>query len=213
MTLKNLFFDLDGTIVDSGTGIINGFRYAFDQLNLPQLSDSTLNTFIGPPLEATFLTLSNGDEHLAETAINHYRAYYASTGMLESAPYADIVETLSALSTRGYTLYIATSKKESVAIDMLKALKLSDHFDGIFGSTPQTMTKTLVLKHALKTTRSKPDASVMIGDREFDIIGGLNNDVSQTVGVLWGFGDRAELEKVGCDHIITHPKALLEIFK
>ena len=213
MNIKAVFFDLDGTIVDSGTGIINGFRYAFDQLNLPQLSDSTLNTFIGPPLEATFLTLSNGDEHLAETAINHYRAYYASTGMLESAPYADIVETLSALSTRGYTLYIATSKKESVAIDMLKALKLSDHFDGIFGSTPQTMTKTLVLKHALKTTRSKPDASVMIGDREFDIIGGLNNDVSQTVGVLWGFGDRSELEKVGCDHIISHPKALLEIFK
>lgn len=213
MTLKNLFFDLDGTIVDSGTGIINGFRYAFDQLHLPQLSDSTLNTFIGPPLETTFLTLSNGDGHLAETAINHYRTYYASTGMLESAPYADIVETLSVLSTRGYTLYIATSKKESVAIDMLKALKLSDHFDGIFGSTPQTMTKTLVLKHALMTTQSKPDDSVMIGDREYDIIGGLDNDIAQTVGVLWGFGDRAELEQVGCDHIVAQPKALLEIFK
>lgn len=51
MTLKNLFFDLDGTILESSRGILNSFRYTFDEMGHPQLSDAELNTFIGPPLK------------------------------------------------------------------------------------------------------------------------------------------------------------------
>lgn len=209
MTLKNLFFDLDGTILESSKGIINSFRYTFDELGHPQLPVSVLNTFIGPPLETTFQTLSKGDAAWAEKATTIYRDYYAVKGMLEAEPYDGILEMLDELRQFDYKLYIATSKKEDVAKRMLKALNLSQYFNDIFGNTPQAHSKTLVLKKSLITTQSTPDTSAMIGDRDYDIIGGLENKVAKTVGVLWGFGDEAELANAGSDIIIAQPQQLL----
>ncbi|GAX46674.1 HAD hydrolase-like protein [Pseudolactococcus reticulitermitis] len=210
MTLKNLFFDLDGTILESSRGIINSFRYTFDEMKYPQLSDNELNTFIGPPLETTFATLAKGDDAWAEKAIATYRDYYAAKGMLEAEPYDGILEMLDNLQRLDYKLYIATSKKEDVAQKMLAALELSQHFKGIFGNTPQSHSKTLVLRKSLISTQSTPETSAMIGDRDYDIIGGLENKVAKTIGVLWGFGDETELEKAGSDIIIAHPQQLLE---
>lgn len=210
MTLKNLFFDLDGTILESSRGILNSFRYTFDEMKYPQLSDSELNSFIGPPLETTFARLSNGDDAWAEKAIVTYRKYYASKGMHEAEPYDGILEMLDNLQRLDYKLYIATSKKEDVAKNMLAELDMSQHFQGIFGNTPQSHSKTLVLRKSLMNTQSTPETSAMIGDRDYDIIGGLENKVAKTIGVLWGFGDEIELEKAGSDIIIAHPQQLLE---
>jgi phosphoglycolate phosphatase len=213
MTLKNLFFDLDGTILESSKGIINSFRHTFAEIDYPQLPESVLNTFIGPPLEATFHRLSNGDKAWADRAITTYRQYYAAKGMLEAEPYDGILEMLDELQRFDYQLYIATSKKEDVAKKMLKALDLSQYFKGIFGNTPQAHSKTLVLRKSLLATQSTPDTSAMIGDREYDIIGGLENKVAKTIGVLWGFGDETELKKAGSDIIIAKPQQLLERIK
>ncbi|WP_332407052.1 HAD hydrolase-like protein [Lactococcus laudensis] len=210
MTLKNLFFDLDGTILESSRGILNSFRYTFDEMKYPQLSDSELNSFIGPPLETTFARLSNGDDAWAEKAIVTYRKYYAAKGMHEAKPYDGILEMLDNLQRLDYKLYIATSKKEDVAKNMLAELDMSQHFQGIFGNTPQSHSKTLVLRKSLMNTQSTPETSAMIGDRDYDIIGGLENKVAKTIGVLWGFGDEIELEKAGSDIIIAHPQQLLE---
>lgn len=213
MTLKNLFFDLDGTILESSEGIINGFRYTFDKMGHEQLPDAVLNTFIGPPLEQTFQTLSNGDKIWADEAIIAYRHYYATQGILEALPYDGILEMLTDLKQQDYRLYIATSKKEDVAQKMVNELGLSHYFQGIFGNTPQANSKTLVLQKSLLQTQSSPETSVMIGDRAYDIIGGLENKVAKTIGVLWGFGNQSELEKAGSDHIIAYPNQLLETLK
>ncbi|GAB2023619.1 HAD family hydrolase [Pseudolactococcus yaeyamensis] len=210
MTLKNLFFDLDGTILESSRGILNSFHHTFDEMKYPQLSDNELNTFIGPPLEKTFATLSNGDDAWAEKAIETYRSYYAAKGMHEAEPYDGILEMLDALQQQDYKLYIATSKKEDVAKKMLVSLNLAQYFQGIFGNTPQSHSKTLVLRKSLINTQSTPETSAMIGDRDYDIIGGVENKVAKTIGVLWGFGDKTELEKAGSDIIIAHPQQLLE---
>ena len=213
MTLNNLLFDLDGTILESSRGILNSFRYTFDEMGHPQLSDAELNTFIGPPLEATFATLANGDDAWAEKAIVTYRKYYAAKGMLEAEPYDGILEMLEELQHLDYNLFIATSKKEDVAQNMLAGLKLSQHFKGIFGNTPQAHSKTLVLKKSLDLSQSTPNTSAMIGDREYDIIGGQENKVAKTIGVLWGFGDETELKNAGSDILIAHPQQLLEIIR
>ncbi|MDR1605732.1 MAG: HAD hydrolase-like protein [Streptococcaceae bacterium] len=210
MTLKHLLFDLDGTIVESSKGIINGFHYALDALNHPQLSDQVLQTFIGPPLETTFETLSQGDSAWAAKATATYRQYYTAKGMFEAQVYEGILEMLDELHHFDYQLYIATSKKETVAQNMLQALDLSHHFKGIYGSTPETMNKSLVIKKVLQTTEARAENSVMIGDRAYDIIGGINNKVAKTIGVLWGFGDEDELTKAGSDILIAHPQQLLE---
>ena len=104
-------------------------------------------------------------------------------------------------------------KKEDVAQNMLAGLKLSQHFKGIFGNTPQAHSKTLVLKKSLDLSQSTPNTSAMIGDREYDIIGGQENKVAKTIGVLWGFGDETELKNAGSDILIAHPQQLLEIIR
>ncbi|GFH39699.1 HAD hydrolase-like protein [Lactococcus insecticola] len=213
MKLKNIFFDLDGTIVESSLGIKNGFRYTFDKLNYPQLDDQVLNTFIGPPLEATFLDLSHGDETWAALATKTYREYYGAKGMFEATVYDGVLETLSDLRASSHKLYIATSKNEAVALKMLDAMSLTTAFDGIFGSTPLAHSKTLVLDKALTLTSSERKHSVMIGDRDYDIIGGLENSVARTIGVLWGFGDKNELEKAGASDIVAKPQEILGVIK
>ena len=213
MILKNLFFDLDGTILESSRGILNSFRYTFDEMKYPQLSDTELNTFIGPPLEVTLETLSKGDDAWAKKAIMTYRQYYATKGMFDAKPYDGILEMLEDLHHHNYNLFIATSKKEDVAQNMLSELNLSHHFKGIFGNTPQAHSKTLVLKKSLELTQSTPNTSAMIGDRKYDIIGGQENNVAKTIGVLWGFGDETELKNAGSNILIAHPQQLLEIIR
>jgi phosphoglycolate phosphatase len=213
MKLKNLFFDLDGTIIESSQGILNGFRRTFDKLGHPQLPEATLNTFIGPPLDETFRHLSKGDINWAKKATAIYRDYYGKIGVLEATPYEGILEMLKALQQLDYNLYIATSKKEDVAKKMLETFKLTPYFNGVFGNTPETSSKTLVLKKSLIATGARPETSVMIGDRKYDIIGGIENNVAKTIGVLWGFGDIAELKNAGSDAIITQPHELLENIK
>ncbi|GFH43355.1 phosphoglycolate phosphatase [Lactococcus hodotermopsidis] len=213
MKIKNIFFDMDGTIVESSKGIKNGFRYTFDKLGHAQLDDSILNTFIGPPLENTFMTLSHGDKAWAERAVATYRKYYENRGMREAKIYDGIIELLNVLRADDYRVYIATSKKDEVAKKMLDVLDLTDKFDGIFGSTTTENSKTLVLQKALLDTQSLPSNSSMVGDREHDIIGGFNNHVAKTIGVLWGFGNLAELSQAGATDIIQKPIDLLKVVK
>ncbi|URZ87676.1 HAD hydrolase-like protein [Floricoccus penangensis] len=207
--MKNYFFDLDGTIINSEPGIKNAFRYTFDKLGMETPDDATLTSFIGPSLEATFSKL--GDSEFAELAVKTYREYYGKQGMFEAEVYPQILETMKMLRQAGKKVYVATSKNEPVAIKTFEAFKMNDFVDGITGSGEGKFTKTLVLAEAMDKAGASKEDSVMIGDRSYDIVGGQENDV-KTVGVLYGFGDYEELKTAGADFIIENPKELLELF-
>ena len=53
-SISAIFFDLDGTLVDSSIGIHNGFTYTFDQLGVSSPGAKTIRGFMGPPLETSF---------------------------------------------------------------------------------------------------------------------------------------------------------------
>jgi phosphoglycolate phosphatase len=203
---QDYFFDMDGTIVDSELGIKNAFKYTFGEMGLPTPSDMELTSFIGPPLEATFQKYADLVD--PTEAIKTYRHYYADRGMTEAMVYPGVVDMLTSLHARGLKTHLATSKNHEVALKMLAAHGLDHLFDTIQGSTDQAHSKTLVLKAAIEDAQADLTQSVMIGDRDFDIIGGQNNNVD-TIGVLWGFGDRPELETAGATFIIERPEELL----
>ena len=54
-SISAIFFDLDGTLVDSSIGIHNGFTYTFDQLGVTSPDAKTIRGFMGPPLETSFI--------------------------------------------------------------------------------------------------------------------------------------------------------------
>lgn len=202
--MKHLFFDLDSTLVDSSKGILYCFTETFTELDMDIPDLETLQTFIGPPLEASFGLY--GDEAFVEKAVTLYRKHYTQTGVYQAQLYDGIVEALEELRDRGVGLSIATSKHEPAAIDMLDNLGITPLFNGIFGSLGND-TKADVLRRGLLATNSTASEAVMIGDTHFDMIGGKTVGTS-TVGVTWGFGSPQSLRESGADILIDHPSQL-----
>ena len=134
---KMILFDLDGTITDSGEGIMNCAEFALRHFGLPVPSRETLRVFVGPPLDETFLKFGVPADKTDE-AIRVYRSRYIPIGKFENTPYPGVRQLLDKLNTQGHTLYIATSKPEHMAVEILEKFGLSDCFQMICGATLDT---------------------------------------------------------------------------
>ncbi|MBP2620252.1 HAD hydrolase-like protein [Streptococcus panodentis] len=205
---KYIFFDLDGTLVDSSQGIKESFHYAFKKLNQETPDDKILRSFMGPPLEVSFASVLKADQVAA--AIHHYRSFYKEKGIYGVRLYEGIPELLSRLNEAGCQIFVTTSKNEPTAHDLLSNLGIDRQFEQIFGALPDSFHKADVLRRALKTIKAAPEEAVIVGDTKFDIIGGKEVDLS-TVGVLWGFGSQTELIEYGADKLVDSPQELLSI--
>ena len=212
MNYKNIFLDLDGTLTDSGEGIMNSVAYAMRKFGIEETDREKLRSFIGPPLYASFMREYGFDLEKSMLAVEYYREYFAPKGIYENRPYDGIPELLSALKNDGRRLYLATSKPEPYALEIVKHFGLYEYLDGLFGSTmtEERTKKEEVVAYALENTGIASTDVVMIGDRNHDIIGAKANGVA-SIGVLFGYGDREELEVAGADIIAESVEDLKRI--
>lgn len=210
MGYVNYLFDLDGTLTDPGLGIKNSIRYALEQLHLPALTEAELDCFIGPPLLDSFQRYCHVSAEEASRLLVAYREYFTDRGMFENLVYDGIPEALEALRARGARLFVATSKPELFAKQILAHFDLTKYFTFIGGSTmDETRTdKADVIAYVMEQTGIRPEESVMIGDRVYDVRGGAACGMS-TVGVLYGYGSREELSHA--DRLISQPLELAEV--
>jgi len=214
MKYKNILFDLDGTLVDSSQGTVESIVYATEKMKWPTPGDATLRAFIGPPLLESFIKLGKSQAE-AEQAVKYYREYYQEKGMYENTVYPQIPATLKALVQAGVSLYVATSKPEYFAKQIIQHIDMASYFTGVYGASMDNRRsqKGDVIHYGLTKAAIQAETSVtmMVGDRSHDIVGAKANDLS-SVGVLYGFGDRQELAKAGAAHIIAQPSELLTLF-
>ena len=212
--MKYIFFDLDGTLTDPAEGITNSVAYALSKFGIEVSDKKTLYRFIGPPLIGAFMEYYGFTKENAEKALAYYREYFAPRGIFENAVIEGMPELLSTLKTRGKKLYVATSKPEVFAVQILKHFNLDGYFDGIFGSTmdEKRNTKDAVIAYALSESGADRDHTVMVGDRHHDIDGAKLNGM-KSVGVLFGYGDRTELEGAGADQIAENIIELEQILR
>lgn len=199
-----ILFDLDGTITDPKEGITKSVAYALEHFGFCIEDPDILTHFIGPPLLDSFRGSYFLTEDQALEAINIYRQRYSTVGWAENMPYPHIKECLSHLKSAGKTLMIATSKAEPYAVKILDHFGLSKYFDVICGTPLDDLkqTKADVIRNALARGRVlKHTRAVMVGDRKHDVVGGREAGI-QTVGVLYGYGNREELEAYNADHIV-----------
>lgn len=200
--MKHLFFDLDGTLVDSSAGIYSSIGYALEKMGREPLEIADLRRFIGPPLLDSFLALGMSDKE-AEESVAWYREHYKKAAMLQVQVYEGIEALLKNLAEQeGYQLQIATSKPEVFAKEILAELGLDHYFNGIYGADLAGVrhNKAAVLAYAMENTpQATPENSWMIGDRKHDMLGAETNGVA-AIGVLWGFGSRQELEEAGASY-------------
>jgi len=209
-----ILFDLDGTVVDSQPGILASCRAALRALG-HEPGDLDVGALIGPPLEEVLAKVLGrfGDDRVDE-AVAAYRRHYGTTGLKETTVYPGLGEALDQLLALEARLFIATSKRTVFAETILAGLGLIDRFAGVHGSEPggaldrkADLIGALMRRHDLSARRC-----LMVGDRRQDVEGARANGVP-TVGVLWGYGDRAELESAGAAHLVARPHELVAYAK
>lgn len=200
---KILLFDLDGTLTDPAIGITNAVQKALSYFRLPEEPRENLYKFIGPPLVDAFMEFYGFSHADAETALKVYRSYYREIGLFENHVYEGIPEMLYALRSAGKTLAVATSKPEEFSVRILEKFGLAQYFHYICGASfdESRAQKEQVIAYALqKCGVQNRGEVVMIGDRKHDILGAKINCLD-SIGVLYGYGNRTELETAGADAI------------
>jgi len=207
----SILFDLDGTLTNPFTGITNSLRHALAAMGLAAPAPEELRRYIGPPLQATFVDIL-GDEDSAAEALGHYRQRYGEVGKFENELIPGVVNALETLRDDGYAMFVATSKLETYSRDIVDHFGLARFFLNVHGSALDgaRADKGELIRHILDAEGLDATRTVMIGDRLHDADGAAKNDV-KAIGVLWGFGDRAELEGAGVANIAADPAELPEM--
>ena len=207
---KAIFFDLDGTLTDSGEGIINCAILALEHFGLPVPSREEMGVFVGPPLDETFIQFGV-PEDLAQEAVRVFRSRYLVTGKFENTPYPGIHQLLQTLKTQGHDLYVATSKPEKTSLEILDHFQLSEYFDIICGASfdHSRHSKAQVIQHLLDQTGSDLEA-IMVGDTAFDVLGAKEHGIP-TIGVSWGYGLVQDMKQAGAKGIAHTMEELYDL--
>jgi phosphoglycolate phosphatase len=208
MKQKAIFFDLDGTLTDSGEGIINCATLALEHFGLPVPSREEMRVFVGPPLDQTFIRFGVPADKTDE-AIKVFRSRYTTVGKFENFPYPGVADMLQSLKEQGHRLFVATSKPEVMAIEVLRHFDLDGYFEQIAGATldGSRSHKADVITYLLGLT-GDVGQTLMVGDTAFDVLGAAAHGI-KTIGVSWGYGKVSAMEQAGAQAIAHTMEELL----
>jgi phosphoglycolate phosphatase len=213
--MPTIFFDLDGTLIDSQAGIFRSAAYALERLGRPVPDEATMHGWIGPPMRDSFATVLETPE-LVEEAMRFYRERYDREGWREHAAYDGIGDAVEALHGAGFRLAVVTAKNEPHARRIVEHLPFGARFADVVGATVDGRLghKPELVAEALRRLSPSPRerAIAIVGDRRMDMEGAKLHGL-RGVGVLWGFGDAAELLGAGADALASHPGELPQLIE
>lgn len=209
-----VIFDFDGTVVDTGEGILKSLQYSFEQMGheVPELSD--LKKFIGPPIYYSYTHYYGISEEEVGDYIKKYRERYWVEGIYECELYEGFLQMILALKEKGIKIGIASSKPERLIYAVADFLKITDLFDAIVGvkiDDSNHSSKTgLVLESMKIMGAAEKEKVLMVGDRLYDIDGAKGAGVD-SCGALWGYGCEEEFREHEATYIIAKPDEILSL--
>ena len=213
--MKNILFDLDGTISNSKEGITKCVQYALQSFDIYEENLSKLESFIGPPLVDSFMKYYNFSETQAKEATKKYRQRYSEIGVHEAEIYPNVEECLIELKNRNFFIGLASSKPEDFCKTVLKDFNIIQYFDDIVGATldGKISSKKDVLEEVFSRNNNlKKEDSLLIGDTVYDILGAKYIGIP-CIGVSYGFGKVEEMKKAGATTIIDNIPELVDLLK
>lgn len=205
MNYKYILFDLDGTLTDPKVCITKSVHYALAKYDIKDVELCELEKFIGPPLKDSFVEFYSFEEQAAIQAIEYYREYFKDKGIFENKVYNGICDLLGDLKNRDLLIGIATSKPTVFAKKIIEYFDMTQYFDIIVGSNLDgtRVRKADVIKYAIdELSLNKLEDVIMIGDRKHDVIGAQENNID-SIGVLYGYGTKEELEAAKPTYIVN----------
>ena len=213
-----ILFDLDGTLTDSARGIINSIVSALEERHIKVENRDFLYSFVGPPLIDSFQKTYGFTREESMACVMTFRKYFESTGMYENELYPRIPEMLENLKDSGKKLILATAKPEIFATKILEHFEIRKYFDYVAGaSQDESRTKkTEVINYALHKAGIDGNdilkKTVMVGDRNDDVLGAKKFGLD-SIGVLYGYGSRKELESAGATYFAETPEEIISIIR
>lgn len=214
-----LFFDLDGTIADSGAGITQSVNDMFAAEGAPPLTPAEVTRIIGPPFQTTMpelLRVRGIDEARSTEFIHEYRRIYKAHHLPHTPVIDGMREVIEELSVEWH-LSVVTAKPQTQADIAVVATRMNHHMVTVVGPADDApVHKSVLLRQAIENVTEAHGVSPvltdcwMIGDRHHDIEAGVHVG-TKSAGVLWGFGDHEELTSAGADVVLKSPIDLLSL--
>lgn len=213
--VKAVIFDLDGTLSDS----ILSIKYCADTVLAPlgygPFTVKQYCYFIGDGAANLIkrALLAGGDKELVhfEEAFAAYKEFFAENCMYQVKPYAGIRELLAALKERGVCLAVLSNKPHAETVNVIESLFGKGCFDVIQGQKDNVAIKPSPegVFRILEQLGLKASDILYLGDTATDMKTGKAAGAF-TIGALWGFRERKELEENHADAIIENPLQLLD---
>ena len=211
--MKAYFFDLDGTLTNSRAGLYPAFRRGLETIGVAPVTDEQLQVFLGTPLPQLFRAMRPSvrqDE--INSGMAAFREIYERTGIVANELYPGVIGLLREIRRRNSAIWVVTSKPQPQAIHVVAHLKLDRYVAGVVGAgLAETDTKTELVARALSAAEVANHEAVMVGDRSYDVVGAIANQVLP-VAALWGYGSEDELKAAGCRHFARSPDEFREAF-
>ncbi len=208
MKYKAVIFDFDGTLCDTGEGVMKSARYALCDYGYNVPDDySQLSYFIGPPLLVTFQEKFGASPQRAQVLVAKFRERYSEKGVFESSLYDGIRPLLAHLKNDRVKIGIASSKPQKYIEILLKHFGIEKYFDAVCGVSFEAdcEPKSDIIHRCAKELDVSPEEVLVAGDRRYDIEGAKLN-FSGSAGVLWGYGSKFEFIEAGADFIVEKPE-------
>lgn len=206
-----VLFDFDGTIADTGRGIMRCALIALEAYGYSEPEKSRLRLFIGPPLVDSFMSYG-ADLTTAQKMVDKYREHYSAGGMFECDLYGGVEQMLEELYAAGCKMAIASSKPGKYVQAILEKLGIEKYF--LFISAPEighiNPTKAELIGKAMIELGAEKEKTVMVGDRLFDIEGAKQAGVA-SIGAVYGFGGEDEMKQYRADMLAYNAANIKEL--
>lgn len=199
--IKNVIFDLDGTLLDTREGIIRSVVYAAGQMGYDSRPYETLLSFVGPPIQNSFMTHYHCDPETAQKAADIFRAYYKDEALLFARPYDGIYDLCRLLQEKGIRMAVATYKREDYALTLLRHFGFDQYCDPMLGADNNNqLKKEDIVRLCQEKMGADSENSVLVGDTVHDAQGAVKAR-TPFLAVTYGFGFKAEEDVMSYPHI------------
>ncbi len=213
--IDTVIFDLDGTLLNTLDDLTDSVNYALAQLGKPLHTCDEIRMMVGNSVNYLIekaMPEGSGENEI-ESCLKIYEKHYHANMNNKTAPYAGVLDMLSALKARGIKMAVVSNKSDGFTKSLVKQF-FGEYITTAIGRSelfPRKPAPDSVL-HAMKLLGSEKESTLYVGDSEVDAVTARNAGVP-CVGCLWGFRDRDTLEKEGARYIISEPKELVNILK
>lgn len=213
--IKLVIFDLDGTLINSLDDLADCANHALQQLNYPIHPTAAYRYFVGDGMVKLMERILPEKERNAqniEKLLNIFLPYYNIHKEDKTKPYPDIEELLLRLRGRGIAVAVASNKAHQFMETLMHGYFPTIDFAAIYGSRPNILPKpdAQIIRDILSDTNISAEETLYVGDTNTDIRTAQNGNL-KSVGVLWGYRERAELEEAGANYIVKNPLEILSL--